>query len=904
MSQQSGRPRSIRRRAALATAAVVSALAIVPPAASAIAVSVATPTFSGSTPANNSRINISNPSFTFASSTTGATFYCSIDSGTASICTSPKQYTGLTEGPHVVAVYGTKSSYANSSTAQINFIVDTVAPVAPTVDQPTSPTNSTSASIAFAGGEPGGTFTCSVDGGSYSACTSPMAVSGLAHGSHSLAVKQTDVAGNVGAAATVTWTVDTVAPSAPTLWPWSVPGVAYNPASLAFSGETGAKFECTYNTGSDAALPCTSPVSFSGFFDGPYVIRVRQVDAAGNSSPFASRSFTIDKTAPSAATGFTFSTGAFNQGTVKVGFVLGESGGTVECKVDSGAWTACTGVDGTSGNMDLTGLAEGTHTLSVRQTDPAGNVGAVAVSPSWTVDFTPPGAPTAITGLASYSDVADSNGLPVVSTAYGSAGFGATLAEPISADGALSVSTRIECRIDSGSWTNCWASDGGTTFIGRTSISGMSVPKTLADGTHTVSLRQLDRAGNVGAAKTVSFVVYNGTPAAPDSFTGVPAGTTAARSATIGFTVPDTNGFDPRADYGEEVYCQLDGGTWKYCTSFSGTAGTFAVSGLSLGSHTLKVQYTLVGNESDIATVTWTVADSVDTTAPAKPGPFTGVPSSPTNSTGATIGFTLGEEGGTVECRLDSGSWGACTGVTGTNGSKSLSGLADGSHTVSVRQTDAAGNVSEVATTTAWTVDTIAPAAPTLTGPSGSTTATNAGLSFSGEAGASLDCSADGGVWRACASPVALSGLAAGAHSFSVRATDAAGNIGNAATASWVIITPIMAPTPLTAPAGTATVYHELTRWYIKTGLLFSTGGDTRSGARILSVQVAVNALGQPVSAKPSDSAAPPASASYLNGVVSWDDSGVVSRQSFARPVWVRAGNRAGKWSGWVKLTP
>jgi len=45
------------------------------------------------------------------------------------------------------------------------------------------------------------------------------------------------------------------------------------------------------------------------------------------------------------------------------------------------------------------------------------------------------------------------------------------------------------------------------------------------------------------------------------------------------------------------------------------------------------------------------------------------------------------------------------------------------------------------------------------------------------------------------------------------------------------------------------------------------------------------------------------AAASYADGVVAWDRSGEVSRQSLSKPVWVRVGNKAGKWSVWVKLT-
>jgi len=294
-----------------------------------------------------------------------------------------------------------------------------------------------------------------------------------------------------------------------------------------------------------------------------------------------------------------------------------------------------------------------------------------------------------------------------------------------------------------------------------------------------------------------------------------------------------------------------------------------------------------------------------DTTAPATPGSFSGLPSGTSNSSSVTIGFTLSESGGTVECKLDTGVWGSCTSVSGTIGSQSLTGLSDGSHSFSVRQTDAAGNVSEVGTSESWTVDTTAPDAPSLSGaPSGSTTSTSASIGFTGEVNATFTCSVDGGAYEPCGlSPKALSGLAVGAHSLSVKATDQAGNTSVAATASWTVAAPIAEPTVLTPAAGTKTVYKAGDKWAIKLGLLFSTGGDTRGAAQFLTVQVAVDSNGRPVSARPSDALAPPTAASFTKGVLAWDPSGEVQRQSAAQPVWVRVGNKAGKWTVWVKLT-
>ncbi|MEI6447211.1 MAG: Ig-like domain-containing protein [Actinomycetes bacterium] len=392
-------------------------------------------------------------------------------------------------------------------------------------------------------------------------------------------------------------------------------------------------------------------------------------------------------------------------------------------------------------------------------------------------------------------------------------------------------------------------------------------------------------------------------PATPGSFTGVPSSPTTETSASIGFTLGETTG---------TVECRLDSGAWGACTRVSAMAGLMTLTGLAVGTHTVSVRHRdFANNVSQVGTSpSWTVVP--DTTPPSPPGQFTGVPSSPTKETGATIGFSLGESGGTVECRLDSGSWGACSSVSGTSGSFSVSGLADGSHSISVRHTDAAGNVSTASTTSSWTVDTVKPGKPVLIGaPSSPTTGTSQNISWADVSDASgiarYECSVDGGEYSACTSPQARSGIAVGSRSLAVRAVDNAGNVGDAETASWTVQAPVVAPTILTPAAGAKTVYRtrvgDRNTWAIKVGLLFSTGGDDRAAAQILTVQVAVDGNGRPVAAKPSDSQPLPTAPTFAQGIVAWDASGEVTRQTVAAPVWVRVGNRLGQWTGWVKLT-
>jgi hypothetical protein len=91
--------------------------------------------------------------------------------------------------------------------------------------------------------------------------------------------------------------------------------------------------------------------------------------------------------------------------------------------------------------------------------------------------------------------------------------------------------------------------------------------------------------------------------------------------------------------------------------------------------------------------------------------------------------------------------------------------------------------------------------------PALSTTDTTAHLVFTAEPFAALDCSVDGAATVACSSPFTLNGLALGAHSFSVTATDGAGNTGPAASYAWTVtapVPPVVTPPVVTPPAATA----------------------------------------------------------------------------------------------------
>ena len=150
-------------------------------------------------------------------------------------------------------------------------------------------------------------------------------------------------------------------------------------------------------------------------------------------------------------------------------------------------------------------------------------------------------------------------------------------------------------------------------------------------------------------------------------------------------------------------------------------------------------------------------------------------PSASTTSTSASFTFGSSESGSTFECKVDADAYGSCTSP------KSYSGLSTGQHTFSVRATDAAGNTDASPATQTWTITTATDMTPPDTtmssGPTGSTNDNTPTFAFTAsEPNAVFECRVDAGAWSDCTSPWTTPTLTDGAHSVSVRATDAAGN--------------------------------------------------------------------------------------------------------------------------------
>jgi hypothetical protein len=243
----------------------------------------------------------------------------------------------------------------------------------------------------------------------------------------------------------------------------------------------------------------------------------------------------------------------------------------------------------------------------------------------------------------------------------------------------------------------------------------------------------------------------------PDTtITAGPTGTVTSADVTFSFVADD-----PDATF----ICKIDGGDATPCQS----PKTYA--GLADGLHTFSVKARdAAGNlEPGAALRTFTLdATGPDTTVDSGP-------SGTVRATSASFTFSATEPSSTFACRLDGAEFGACTSPA------AYSDLADGTHTFEVRAADAVGNSDATPASRSFVVDTspdrAAPETTIDSGPSGIVSSSSARFTFSSsEESSTFECSLDGAEFGACTSPVSYTGLAAGAHSFDVRATDPAGN--------------------------------------------------------------------------------------------------------------------------------
>jgi Ca2+-binding RTX toxin-like protein len=627
----------------------------------------------------------------------------------------------LLDGQHTVGVADTDVA-GNVGNASITFTLDTKAP-APTLalatDSGTPGDRVTSqAALSFSAAETSATRVVRVDGN----VVSNYDPTKLSDGQHTVGVTDTDGAGNVGNAS-ITFTLDTQL-TGPTVALATDSGTAgdgrTNDASLSFNT---ADSDATRVIRVDGNV--VNSYDPKGLPDGSHTVSVTDTDVAGNNKS-ASLAFTLDTqlSAPTVAL-------ATDSGTAGDGIT---NDACLSFNAPDSDAARVTQVDGhVVSSYDPKALADGSHTVSVTDTDVAGNSKSASVT--FTLD-TQLSAPTV-----------------TLTSDSGTAGDRITNNASLSFNTADSDATRV-IKVDG-------------------NVVSSYDPTRLADGSHTVSVTDTDVAGNSKSASltftldtqltapTVALVTDSGT--ADDGVTN---------DASLHFNTADSDA---------ARVIEVDGNI----------VNNYDPKALNDGSHTVSVTDTDVAGNSKSASVTFTLDTQL--TAPTVALATDSGTAGDGITNDASLRFNAPDSDAARVIEVDGNA------VSSYDPTK----LADGSHTVSVTDTDVAGNSKSTSLT--FTVDTQL-TAPTValandSGAPGDGISNDASLHFNtADSDAARVIEVDGHV----VSDYDPNKLADGSHTVSVTDTDVAGNT-KSASLTFTLDTRLTAPTvALTTDSGTA----------------------------------------------------------------------------------------------------
>ena len=272
-----------------------------------------------------------------------------------------------------------------------------------------------------------------------------------------------------------------------------------------------------------------------------------------------------------------------------------------------------------------------------------------------------------------------------------------------------------------------------------------------ADGAYTFSVRGVDTAGNASQPASRPLTIDT----VPPVISATPPGGTyaSAQTVTLSASEPAT------------IHYTLDGSTPIV------NSPTFSAPVTIAGNVTLAyIGVDLAGNVSPVASAQYVIGSVSITSAPA----------SPTNNNRPAFSFSSPVVGATYQCSLASGApaFSSCTSPL------VYAAQPDGTYTFTVQGNDSSG-ASLGSASARVVIDTLAPAPPVLTqNPSNPTATATAAFAFNAESGATLACALAAGSatpsYSTCTSPTTYGPLADGSYTFSVTATDAAGNVSGA----------------------------------------------------------------------------------------------------------------------------
>jgi hypothetical protein len=244
-------------------------------------------------------------SFRYVSKDGGSKFECRLSppGGSFQPCnTQPQVYSGLADGEYEFEVRAIDNAGNVQPVPTVfawtvdNSLLDETPPETSILSRPADPSTSPVASFTYSSNEPGASFQCKLDGGSFSGCPSAgITYSGLAEGPHSFQVRAVDASHNIdptpagfsftivlpGAAPASAGTTATPSGRAPNGAPNTTiakQGSRLHDRTPTFrfsASKGGASFQCKLDGGSFRG--CRSPLTTKKLNFGSHTLQVRAV---------------------------------------------------------------------------------------------------------------------------------------------------------------------------------------------------------------------------------------------------------------------------------------------------------------------------------------------------------------------------------------------------------------------------------------------------------------------------------------------------------------------------------------------------------------------------------------------------------------------------------------------------
>jgi hypothetical protein len=274
--------------------------------------------------------------------------------------------------------------------------------------------------------------------------------------------------------------------------------------------------------------------------------------------------------------------------------------------------------------------------------------------------------------------------------------------------------------------------------------------------------------------------------AAPSPSMDTPVSGSTTNDATPMYAGQAGDAIDDSPDVTVRIYSGADTSGESVQTLTASRSGTaWSVEGspaLPDGVYTARAEQSDVLNDVGSS---GPVTFAIDTTPPDTA--VASGPSAATNDSTPEFRFDSAEAG-RFACRLYSEGGSASSAPFDCASPYTAQPLADGAYVFEVAAIDSAGNQDPSPSSRSFSVDTLAPETNITVGP-GQTTADTAAFVFSSDDADGFECRLDSAGWEACVSPKSYSGVTVGAHTFEVRASDAAGNLESTPPAwSWRVV--------------------------------------------------------------------------------------------------------------------